>query len=108
MKLCLLESGGKGAVCSQCGWTANVPLTAKRVCREESERNLEALSRICVECSEHFHVPNRENQGARCTHKNCGCLGKEVDVPTAILHGIAFSPQLINLLKRGRCPAGKW
>jgi len=67
-------------------------------------KDIATLAAVCLTCP----LFRQHSRGARCTHKQCGCNGRE-DVPTTELHGVAFSPQLVNLLRRrASCPDGRW
>lgn len=109
-------------ICGNCGHSAAVSVDALRikcVCGYvervknyirpiELNRNpyeIRQLAAICVACN----YLRQTKHGARCTHKQCGCHGPEVGVEPSVMHGVAFSPALVNLLsRRPSCPDGRW
>lgn len=104
---CLLSRLTDGRLaCSVCGWESRRPLTAdvKRVHREcPGVRDIAVLAAVCLTCP---YLRDHERAGLRCTHRNCRCgQGEQATVELA---GHIWNGGLINRLRAGRCPDGRW
>lgn len=64
--------------------------------------NILGILKICIEC-EYFR--QHDKAGGRCSHKNCRCGG---GIDPVIVDNIKINSGLLNMIKLGKCPIGKW
>lgn len=117
---CTSDHGAVTWTCPRCGFSLPVrvwPVLCSCGFRQAEDGTVISLARlapiraailplaaICLACPFFRQHPRA---GGRCTHRRCGCQGDERGEPVE-LSGVRFSQALVNLMRRGRCPAGKW
>ncbi len=78
-------------------------MTAEHTRMRRTEEEIAGVACICLAC-EYFRVHARV--GGRCIHRQCQCLPREQEVVP--LHGVSFNGGLVELIRWGACPDGRW
>lgn len=90
-----------GAVLNAAGNIVSHDTTRTIPLRTDAE--LTAIANVCLACP---NIRDHHLVGLRCTHRNCNCGQGEQE--TVELANHVWNGGLVNRMRRGKCPDGRW